>query len=44
VAGVVGGVLTALLLLFLPAGPALLGGSVAALIGLVGQRRQEESA
>jgi predicted branched-subunit amino acid permease len=43
VAGVLGGVLTAALLLVLPSGPALLGGSVAALLGLFGQRRQEEA-
>lgn len=34
IAGFGGGLVTALLLLFLPTGPALLGGSVAALIGL----------
>jgi predicted branched-subunit amino acid permease len=43
VAGVTGGLLTAVLLLFLPAGPALLGGSVAALLGLFGQRPQEQA-
>jgi predicted branched-subunit amino acid permease len=43
VAGVLGGLLTAGLLLFLPAGPALLGGSVAALLGLFGQHRQEQA-
>ena len=34
-AGLLGGVLTALLLLVLPVGPALIGGSTAALLGLI---------
>ena len=42
-AGFGGGLLTALLLLVMPTGPALLGGSVAALIGLRAQRAPEES-
>jgi predicted branched-subunit amino acid permease len=41
-AGFGGGLLTALLLV-VPTGPALLGGSVAALIGLRAQRAPEES-
>ncbi len=40
-AGFGGGLLTALLLLVLPAGPALVGGSVAALLGLRRGRRAE---
>jgi predicted branched-subunit amino acid permease len=42
-AGFGGGLLTALLLLVLPAGPALVGGSVAALLGLRTRPQTEES-
>ena len=43
-AGLVGGVLTAALLLVLPTGPALLGGSCAALIGLRTDRKLRSAA
>ncbi len=44
VAAAVGGLITALTLLLLPAGPALLAGSVAALLGLRGVRRDTDPA